>query len=461
MSVITQLLIIIATLFVLILLGCPVFACLGCTSAIAVWLFFPKDLTVQFATIAYQQGTSINQLIPPMFILMAEFLAKGGVADDIFRALNYLLGKIRGGLAMATTLACTIFAALCGSSPATAAAMGKISIGSMTKRKYQKGFAVGTVAGAGTLGILIPPSLTLVGYGILTETSIVKLLMAGLVPGILVSLMMIASIAIRARISPHLVGVITPEFINSKKYKPDQYAMSADELLAPSKEDEQLHADKKERYRLFVSVIPALVLIIVVLGSMYTGICTASESAALGALGAFLIVAFGRRLNKRDFLDTLRSAARNSTMIIFLTVAGLSLSFVLSFLKIPSTLTTMLVEANVNKWVLIAGLYVMWLVLGCLMDPGSMTMLTIPFLFDSVIALGFDPIWLGIVSVIATEIGMISPPVGLNLFVLKANTDIEMKHIMTGCLPYIGVLLLALVLFTVFPGIVTFVPSRM
>lgn len=461
MSVFSMLIVVIIVLIVLILLGCPVFAALGCTSAITVLLFFPKDLTVQFSTIAYQQSTNINQLIPPMFILMAEFLAKGGVAEDIFKVMNYWLGKIRGGLAMATTLACTIFAALCGSSPATAAAVGRISIESMTKRKYQKGFAVGTVAGAGTLGILIPPSLTLVGYGILTETSIVKLLMAGLVPGLLVSLMMIISIAIRAKLSPNLAGVITPEFIHSKRYKPDQYSMSADELLAPLEEDVVLHTDKAARNKLFISVIPALILIVVVLGSMYLGICTASESAAVGALGAFLIVLFSRRLNMRHFLDTLRSAARNSTMIIFLTIAGLSLSFVLSYLRIPSTLTTMLVEGHVNKYVFIIMLYIMWLILGCLMDPGSMTMLTIPFLFDAAVGLGFDPIWLGIVSVIATEIGMISPPVGLNLFVLKANTDIEMKHIIMGGLPYIGVLLFGLALFTIFPGIVTFVPSMM
>ena len=461
MSFVVQLVSIIAMLIVLILLGCPVFAALGCTATLSVWLFFGKDLTVQFANIAYLQSVNMNQLIPPMFILMAEFLARGGVADDIYRAMNLVLGKIKGGLAMATTLACTIFAALCGSSPATAAAMGRISIGAMTKRKYQKGFAVGTVAGAGTLGIMIPPSLTLVGYGILTETSIVKLLMAGLVPGIFISILLIISIAVRARINPSLVGVITPEFIASKKYRPDDYAMSADELLTPLQDDETLRTDKHERRHLLLTVIPALVLILVVLGSMYTGICTAVESASLGAIGALIIVVAQRRLTKPALLNTLKSAARNSTMIIFLTIAGLSLSFVLTYLKIPAHLTTMLVEANVNKYVLLIGLYIMWLILGCLMDPGSMVMLTIPFLFDTMCAMGFDPIWLGIVSVVATEIGMISPPVGLNLFVLKANTDIEMKHIMKGCLPYIVVLLLALVLFTVFPQIVMFVPNHM
>lgn len=454
---IIQLVVIIAALILFILMGCPVFAALGCTSVVAMLLFFRNDLMVYFSTLSFAQATNMNQLIPPMFILMAEFLARGGVADDIYKAMNLAVGKIRGGLAMATTLACTIFAALCGSSPATAAAMGRISISAMTKRKYRKDFAVGTVAGAGTLGIMIPPSLTLVGYGILTETSIVKLLMAGLVPGLFISLLFILFIYVRVRLNPAVGGIITPEFLASKRYRPDDYELDAKALLRPLPEENEAGGGKK----LFVRVLPALILIVVLLGTMYSGICTAVESAALGAVGAFVIVLAQRRLRKENFLATLRSAARNSTMIIFLTIAGLSLSFVLTYLKIPSYLTQFIIDANVNKYVLLIMLYIMWLVLGCLMDPGSMVMLTIPFLFDAVVSVGFDPIWLGIVSVVATEIGMISPPVGLNLFVLKANTDVEFKYIMKGCIPYILVLLLALALMTIFPQIVMFVPNHM
>ncbi len=461
MGFVGQLFAIVGALIVLMFLGCPVFAALGCTSLLAMWWFFPVDLTNQLGTIAFAQATSINQLIPPMFILMAEFLSKGGVASDIFSTMNLLVGKLKGGLAMATTLACTIFAALCGSSPATAAAMGKISIGSMTKRKYQKGFAVGTVAAAGTLGIMIPPSLTIVGYGILTETSVVKLLMAGLLPGVFISALLIIFIFFRVHLHPELGGIIKPEFLESKRYKPDDYAMDREALLQPVAEDESVRSDKSELRSLLLRSLPAIVLILLVLGSMYTGICTAIESAALGAVGAFIIVLFRRGLTARDFFGTVMSAARTSTMILFLTIAGMTLSFVLTYLKIPSSLTQLIVGAHVNKWVLLSLLYVMWLILGCLMDPGSMVMLTIPFLFEPLVTMGFDPIWLGIVSVVATEIGMISPPFGMNLFVLQANTDIEIKHIMKGCLPYIGVLIVALILLTIFPQIVMVVPNHM
>jgi TRAP-type C4-dicarboxylate transport system permease large subunit len=456
-----ELAIILGMLLIFMFMGSPVMGALGCTAALSVVFFVEGNYWTYFGSIAFQQGTSMNQLIPPMFILMAEFLSRGGIADDIYAVINIIMKRIRGGLAMATTLACTVFAALCGSSPATAAAIGRISSGAMTSRKYQKGFAIGTVAGAGTLGIMIPPSLPLVFFGILTETSIAKLLMAGLVPGLMISGLMIFTIFLRVRANPQLAGInITQEYLNSKKYKPNNFALDQNALLAELKDD-QLLADKTSGRKIIIMVVPAFILILLVLGGMYSGACTAVEAAALGALGAFVIVILQKRLDRPMLKATLTSAARTSCMMMFMAIAGMSLSFVLAYLKIPTTLTLMVLDSGVSKYGLLIGLYVLWLIMGCLMDPGCMVVLTVPFLFQPLVSLGFDPIFIGIASTLAIEIGMITPPVGINLFILRANTDIEMIHIIKGALPYVVVLLASLVLITIFPEIVLFVPHHM
>ncbi len=451
-----QLLIIAAMLLIFLFFGCPVMAAIGMTAVGSMLIFMDSNFWSYFASITYQQATELNQLIPPLFILMAEFLSHGGIAEDIFAVLNKLLKKVRGGLAIATTLACTVFAALCGSSPATAASVGRIATDAMTKRGYRKDLAIGTVSGAGTLGIMIPPSITLVVFGILTETSIAKLLMAGFLPGIMLALLMVLSIVIRAKINPNLVGEFKPGDTQKPGFKADMYALPPDKL----EEGNYDGGGKLNRHDL-IKIIPAAILIVLVIGSLYTGICTPTESAAVGVLGALAITFIQRRFTKKLFLKSLKSTARTSSMMVFLCVSGYCLSFVLAYLKIPSAITQFIINSGMNKYVLLIMLYIMWLILGCLMDPGSMVILTVPFLFETMVSLGFDPVWLGVVSCLCTEIGMISPPVGLNLFVLKANTNVDMKYIMSGSVPYIIVLLIGLVLLTIFPEIALFLPNRM
>ena len=448
-----QLVFIIAILLIALFAGTPVMGAIGFTASLAMILFMGGAYWDQFGKIAYTNTMNNGFLISPLFLLMSEFLANGGAAEEIFAMFHKLLKKIKGGLAMATTLTCTIFAALCGSSPATAASVGVIATKSMTNRKYRKDFAIGTVAGAGTLGIMIPPSMTLVGFGILTGTSIAKLLIAGLIPGLMISVFMIISIFIRAHVNPQLIGEVTEEQRNSRKFDLNAYTVDT------SKKD--IDEDKKLS-SLVTSVIPALILIVLVLGSMYMGITTATESAAVGAIGAFLIVLGKKKMSKTVFKNTMRGVARSSTMIIFMMVAGYSLTLVLSFLGIPSALAKSIANSGLNKyWVLIL-VYLLWFVLGSLMDPGSMVILTIPFLWTTLTeGLGFDPIWIGVVATLMTEVGMISPPVGLNLFVLKATSGVEFKYILRGVWPYILVLLLGLVMLTVFPQIALFLPNRM
>ena len=442
--------VLILILFAVLFLGSPVKSALGFVAICAVLIFMDPKLLSQFAKIAYTQGTNTNMIVAPLFILMSEFLSRGGIAEDLFSSLSKWTRKIKGGLAVATTLACTIFAALCGSSPATAASIGKISINEMIKRNYSEAFAAGTVAGGGTLGIMIPPSITFVIYGILTETSIVKLFMAGLLPGIMLSALFCITIVIRATFNPSLVGeskqrkALPEESIKKKKA---EGAMTTIQSMGIGKD--------------ISGIIPSFALIIVVLGAMYTGIATPTEAAGLGAIGAFVIIIILRRMSRSLFMSSLEATTRTGAMLIVLMICGFCLSFVVSYLGIASHIASSIADSGFSRYGVLVLVYVLWLILGCFIDPGSMIILTIPFLFPTLRSLGFDPVWIGVVSVLCVEIGMITPPVGLNLFVIKANTEVSMASLIKGSLPSMGILIVGLIILTIFPGIATFLPGNM
>ncbi|MDR2296215.1 MAG: TRAP transporter large permease subunit [Clostridiales Family XIII bacterium] len=429
----------ITMLLISLFLGVPVSTALGFTALAATMAFMGPVHLTRFGVIAFTQGTSLNQMVAPLFIVMAEFLARGGVAGDIYEMLSRLMRRVRGGLALSTTLACTVFAALCGSSPATAASIGRISISQMTSRGYRPDFAVGTVAAGGTLGIMIPPSLTFVLYGIITETSIAKLLMAGLLPGIMLSVMFCVSIIIRVRINPGLAVAARPE-----KFETDDGDGGKNTV----------------KQGLFAAV-PALALILLVLGTMYTGFATPTEAAGFGAVGALIIVFCQRRLDGTIFKETLLASARTSCMILFMIIMGFCLSYVISYLSVAQQLAVFVIDSGMNRWVIMAMLFVLWFVMGCLMDPGSMVILTIPFIYPALIGMGFDAIWLGVVSTLCVEIGMITPPVGLNLFILRSISETQMGTIIKGALPYVGVLVAGLIILCVFPQIALALPSLM
>ncbi len=444
--------IIITVLLVSLFMGSPVSMALGFTGLVVMLIFMEPSHLTRFGATAFSQGTSTNQMIAPLFIIMAEFLAQGGVAADIYDFLNKVMKRFRGGLALSTTLACTVFAALCGSSPATAASIGRISISQMTKRGYAPSFAVGTVAAGGTLGIMIPPSLTFVLYGIITETSIAKLLMAGLLPGLMLSALFCISIIVRVRLNPALAGIGVDV--------PDDALQQAIDATRkkPQIGDDAFELSWREG---IVNAVPALILIVVVLGAMYTGITTPTEAAGLGAVGAFLIVVLKRKLTLKFLKDAFQGTARTTAMLLFMTIMGLVLSYVVSYLGIAQRLAKVIVGTGLNPWIVMVLLFVLWFVLGCLMDPGSMVILTIPFIYPALLEMGFDPIWIGVVSTLCVEIGMITPPVGLNLFILRGVSDVKMSDIIKGALPYVVVLIIGLVILCVFPQISLFLPSRM
>ena len=458
----SMLIIIFAIMLITMFLGTPVFTSMGFTAIVVTLLWMRPDLLTRFGKTAYTQGTGFNQVIAPMFILMSEFLSQGHIAEDIYAVLNKTVGKLKGGLAIATTVTCTVFAALCGSSPATAASIGRISIAEMEKRGYDAGFAVGTVAAGGTLGIMIPPSITFCLFGMLTETSIVRLFMAGIIPGLVLSLIIIIYIIIVGAVKPSMVGA-------DRKAGSQMTAEEAREIVATAKAMANAEAGvveqpadtlkPKAKEPTFLTILPALALIVVVLGSMYTGLATPIEAAGYGVLGSLLIVLLGRRMTKKIFSSAMLNTARTGTMMVFLMICGNCMSYCISYLGIADTIATALTQSGLSKVALIVLVYVLWFVLGCLMDPASMLILTVPFLWQTLMDFGCDPLWVGVVSVLAAQIAMITPPVGMNLFVLKANSDVPMGKIISGCWPFVGIMFFGLLILTLFPALSTWLPN--
>jgi C4-dicarboxylate transporter DctM subunit len=440
---------IVVILLTVLFMGTPVAFGLGFVAVLCTLVFLSPDQLYSIGVIAFSQSTSQNQIIAPLFILMAEILSRGGVAADIFVVLSKWMSRLRGGLAISATLASTMFAALCGSSPATAAAIGRISISEMIKRGYTPEFSTGVVAAGGTIGIMIPPSMAFVIFGIITETSIAKLFIAGILPGLLLSALLCTYIIVSSMLFPQQVGQKDPPEARKGQNRVERVESFA-VLLSPG----NLLLD-------FKIMIPPLILISAVIGSLYTGITTATEASGVGAIGAFLIIIFLGRLRLPLFFEICAATARISVMIAFIIIGGLILSYVVTYLGIAHEFANFIVNLGVNRWVFFSAVMILWLIMGCLLDPTSMIVMTIPFLFSTFTALGFDPLWVGVVSTLAVEIGMITPPVGLNLFVLTAVTDIPMKTIIKGVFPFTFVLLGTLIFLMLFPWLATYLPSKM
>ncbi len=442
----STMLLIVGILLTVLFIGTPVAFGLGFVAVVCTLVFLSPDQLYSFGVIAFSQGTSQNQIIAPLFILMAEILSRGGVAADIFVVLSKWMGRLRGGLAVSATLAATMFAALCGSSPATAAAIGRISIGEMMRRGYTPEFSTGVVAAGGTIGIMIPPSMAFVIFGIITETSIAKLFIAGILPGLLISALLCIYILLSSTLYPEQVGHKSRREVGNLTDKTWSLAV----LLSPANVVQDIKL-----------TLPPMILIVAVIGSLYTGMTTATEASGLGAIGAFIILVFLGRLRLPLFYEICAASSRTSVMIAFVIIGGLMLSYVVTYMGVAHEFAKFIVSLGVNRWIFFSAVMVLWLILGCLLDPTSMIVMTIPFLFPTFTTLGFHPLWVGVVSTLAVEIGMVTPPVGLNLFVLTAVTQIPMKTIVKGVFPFIFVLMGTLVFLILFPSLATYLPSKM
>ncbi|MCJ7595241.1 MAG: TRAP transporter large permease, partial [Desulfobacterales bacterium] len=362
---------------------------------------------------------------------MAEVVSLSGVGDDLYTAAHDWLSWLPGGLAISSIATCTGFAAISGSSPATAATVGLVAIPEMMKRGYNRYLAVGCIAAGGTLGILIPPSITMIIYGIITEVSIGKLFVAGIIPGIMLSLILSLAIAVAVKIKPN---------------------------LAPRAEG----VSWRKRFSSLKRVWAFVVLAVSIIGTIYAGIATPTESAAIGATLAIVIAFLYRRLTIKALHGALQRTVAVTAMIMFLVIGGNVLAFLLSSLTIPQYVTEAIAGLNVSKWTIMIIINFILLIMGCLLDPMAIMVISLPILFPIVTNLGFDPVWFGIVVTINVEMGMITPPVGLNLFILKGSVpNITMKDIVGGAAPFLLLLMLGLIIIMVFPSLATWLPGRM
>lgn len=425
-------------LILILFLGTPISLGIGFLGMSGILIFLSPDLLNQLSLITFSQTTSVTTLMIPLFVMMAEWLSNSGVAADMFDTIARRLHKLPGNLAIASVVASTIFSAVCGSAPATAATVGTISIPSMKKAGYDGRLAAGLQAAGGCLGILIPPSITFIMYGIITETSIAELFMAGIIPGIMMALLLIVYALIQLKLHPASAVTITDE-------------------------DKARIEDKKALMRHdFASIVPIMVLIIIVLGCLYTGIATATESAAIGAVGALILVIGRKRLTRACIKMTMLNTTKNSCMILFMMIGGLVFSFFLTAYGLPQELATTMLTISPNKWVTFAAVMIVMLILGCFLEPVGILMITMPFVFPTLTAMGFDPIWLGVECTIACMVGMITPPVGMNLFVLKGCVPgLDLATVIKGAIPMCILMLISLVIIAIFPAIATFLPASM
>jgi tripartite ATP-independent transporter DctM subunit len=367
----------------------------------------------------------------PMFILMGEILYRSGISEKLFRALVPWLYRLPGGLLLMNIISCTLFAAVSGSSAATTATVGRITLAELDKLGYDRRIAMGSLAGAGTLGFLIPPSLIMIVYAILAEVSIGKMFMAGILPGLLLASVYAAYIIYR--------GIRNPEIAPRLK---ESYSW-------------------RERLAALKDLAPTFLLILLVLGSIYAGVATPTEAAALGVFGAALFAFLNRKMSARILFDCLVSAVKTNCMIMLIVMGAGFLSRVMGFLGIPAALTQAILGLQLSPYLLMLLLGCVYILLGCLLDGFSIVLMTLPIALPMVTAAGFDPIWFGIYLILMVEVSQITPPVGFNLFVIQGLTDEPVVRIARHALPFFFLMLLTTTILTLFPQIALFLPGLM
>jgi len=413
-------------LFVFMLIGMPVAIALGLSSLVTI-LVFGRDSLASLALKLFETSEHFTLLAIPFFILSGAFMTTGGVAKRMIRFAIACIGHFRGGLAMAAVLACMLFAAVSGSSPATVVAVGSIVIAGMIRAGYTQEFAAGVICNAGTLGILIPPSIVMVVYGAATETSVGKLFMAGVIPGIVLGLMLMAAIYVRAR----MVNL------------PRQPRATMREVLVSGRES-----------------IWGLLLLVIILGGIYGGIFTPTEAAAVAAVYAFFIAVFVYRdIGMSLVPHVLVDAAKVTVMLMFIVANALLFAHVLTTERIPQAIAENIVAMGMPAWQFLIVVNILLLIAGCFMEPTGIILILAPILFPIATRLGIDPVHLGIIMVVNLEIGMVTPPVGLNLFVTSGITGMSVMEVVRAALPWLMVLLVFLVITTYVPQMTLWLPN--
>jgi tripartite ATP-independent transporter DctM subunit len=387
--------------------------------------------SAMIAQVTYETGLAYTLSVVPLFILMGNFVAHARMSEELYHAAYCFLGHKRGGLAMSTVVACAGFGAICGSSIATAATFTKVSYPSMRKYGYKDRLAAGSIAAGGTLGILIPPSVIMVIYGILTETNIGKLFAAGLIPGVIATILLCIAV---------------------------KYITWRDPAAGPPAEPHSW----AERWASLRYVWPVIVLFVLVIGGIYIGAFTATEGAGIGAGGAFLFALARRALTWKILFDVLVESARTTSMLFMILIGALLFANFVNYTTMPADLKSFVTQFNVHPTMVIAAICLVYVLLGTAMEELSMMLLTVPLFFPVITALGYDPIWFGIMVVVVVQIGMISPPVGMNIFVVKnLLRHVSIAEVFRGVTPFTLALVALLVMIVAFPRLVTWLPGFM
>mgnify|MGYP001337149548 FL=1 len=413
----------------LLAISIPVAAVLATTALVLGHWFSFLNLTPAIGELAWASSTSFILVAVPLFILLGEILLRSGIAERMYGAMTHWLAWLPGGLMHSNIGTCTMFAAVSGSSVATAATIGTVAVGEIDRHQYNERFFLGTIAAGGTLGILIPPSINMIVYGVLTETSIPQLYLAGFTPGLILASLFMVTVLIGCLFRPKWGG---------KKIKTDWQA----------------------RWKTLPDMIPPLIIFFVVIGTIYLGWATPTESAALGVIIALALAAWRRRLSIAMLRVAIEGTMRTTGMTMMILVAAFFLNFII---------TSIGLTAKVNAWVLGMGLTPMetlmavvlfYLILGMFMETLSMMVATVPIITPLIIALGFDPVWFGVLIMLLIETAMITPPVGINLFIVQGVRGRGQLHdVMLGALPFVGSLVVMIVLLILFPEIALWLPE--
>ncbi|BCX18112.1 MAG: membrane protein [Geminicoccaceae bacterium] len=417
-------------LLLLLAAGLPVAAALGVLALLLDELFAPVPLTLAAGEIAWNTGKDFLLVAIPLFVLLGEILLRAGVAERMYAALSLWLSWLPGGLMHANIGACALFAATSGSSVATAATVGTVALPQARTFGYDEKLFAGSLAAGGTLGILIPPSINIILYAVLTDSSIPRLYLAALVPGVLLALAFMLVVAIAAGLRSERTGRVETATLRAR-------------LLA------------------LLDLLPPLFIFFLVVGSIYLGWATPTEAASLGVLGALLLAALGGRLSLAMLGEALESTIKTSTMILSVVIAAAILNFVLSAIGLTRQLTDAITQLGLSPWAMFLAMVLFYLVLGCFMETLSMMITTVPVVVPVMVALGFDPIWLGVVIIVLVEAALITPPVGLNLFVVQSlRPEGRIEEVITGVLPFLLAMLALIGLLALVPDLALWLPRQ-
>ncbi len=417
-------------LLILLLLSIPVAAAMGVLGIILEKLYSPFPLIRAIGDVAWSENTSFVLFAIPLFILLGQILLKSGIAEDTYKAIDKWLSWLPGGLMHANIVTSALFAATSGSSVATAATIGTLALPQAEKYGYNETLFAGSIAAGGTLGILIPPSINLIVYGFLTNTSIPKLFVAGIIPGIILALLFMMMILILCILSPKLGKV--------KK-----------------------GITWQERFKMLTNLLPILIVFVVVIGSIYAGFATPTESAAMGVIASLIITAIRGNLNLGLLKESIEGTMRSTGMIMLILLAATYLNFILVSLGLTDILQNFIKNLGFSSLNTLLIIVAMYIVLGFFIETLSMMVLTIPIVYPVILNLGFDPIWFGILLILLIEMALITPPVGLNLYVVQGvRGKGSINEIIVGSVPFVIMMIMMIVILITFPEIVLYLPSK-